>query len=135
MNLSEKLAAHPKFRFEAGMLCKVRSEATDRVTRHDVRMLGGVPYKLEDYIPDLTDAATAGVLLLRLAECGSCEVLYCDYGNGLAWFVGSLSSSPAWPVATSRVLGEAATEALLAAWETTPVLVQNTAIDERGICD
>ena len=108
-SLALDLAAHPRFEWTAGMLA-----SKGPLHDHVVRLLGGVPFKPSDRVPELTDPATAGCLLAMLAECGPCEVLYrVRRETGLAWKVYTTEGDHG----ACNSPGEAIAEALLAAWK------------------
>jgi hypothetical protein len=114
-DLARQLAAHPRFRWAPGML-DTRGNRVVGVTAD------GGPWWLlaAEYtsggervasVPDLTDPATAGVLLSWLPP--GVFVRQSDpLGDPDVWSVGTTTST-GW----GRSLGEAAAKAVLAVWE------------------
>lgn len=120
-DLARRLAAHPRWEWRAGMVCN----AHRLVDRDGLGIIvdGGVPYlpvaprwvtieghSPPDARPDLTDPATAGVLLAMLAEAvtSSTSMLVRDSrgwhaDDGSQWHGGDC-------------IGEAVARALLAVW-------------------
>ena len=110
-DLARTLAAHPRFRWAAGMRAVGRRGLPDawmRVEEPLARLSG----EWAQATPDLADAATAGVLLDMLADAMPLRAVQVvrerpNLGTPYRWWVESYTGS---------VLGEAAGLALLALW-------------------
>ena len=128
-DLARKLAAHPRWRWVEGMLLaelgyarrwRIGGRDTDHtfwLVVSDGQVRWAVLGSNSEWTPDLTDAATAGVLLGQIPHLR--EVVHRE--NPEAWCVrwAELPAGSVWRVSTRPwcpTLGEAAALALLSLW-------------------
>ena len=119
--IAATLAAHPQFRWAPGMVWRRTSAGgqglslqSSRLTEADVDQVPGT-----GFVPDLADAATAGVLLSWVP--GLRSVQRRDLETGPDWSVRYAVPRPddedrTWTTFPHPTLGEAAATALLAIW-------------------
>lgn len=139
LDLARRLAAHPKFKWQPGMLARERSpsgnwqpgdyewrivdgepDLSAVTSEGDIQQAQNMPIGFAWAYPDLTDAATGGVLL---------DVL------GPGWTVitriGKVDAHPTGcagpPGVSGATVAEACARALLAEWEATPATPETTA--------
>lgn len=133
LDLARRLAAHPRFQwrrgaqpvyepapFVWGRLDRVEEDGWNPQHCDDIALPDGWPDAKREAYPDLTDAATGGVLL---------DVL------GPGWTVitriGKVDAHPTGcagpPGVSGATVAEACARALLAEWEATPATPETTA--------
>lgn len=127
-DLARRLAAHPRWKWRAGMLgddgwrCLGPDSVTDEIvfgapSDEAAATSAGVRWSWPSHLreaavrPDLTDPATAGVMLAMLAEADSSLIAEFD---GHAWVI--VHPEAEILMHTAPTLGEASARALLAVW-------------------